>query len=70
MTVDEAIAAAADEANLQPWYRDCLRPLIRDPEGYWPRCCAGGCEPCNRVLCDVAARALTLMGRPRRAPLP
>ena len=70
MTMGEALTAAADEARLASYYRDCLRPLLRDPEGSWPRCCGGGCEPCNRVLCDIAARALVLMETPRRAPLP
>jgi hypothetical protein len=70
MTLEEAIHAASDERGLAPYYRDCLRPLLRDPEGAWPRCCGDGCEPCNMVLCEVAARALTLMGTPRREPLP
>jgi hypothetical protein len=70
MTLDEAIQAASDEVGLAPYYRDCLRPLLRDPEGFWPRCCGDGCEPCNQVLCDAAARALRLLGTPRREPLP
>lgn len=70
MTLEEAIAAASEEGGLQTYYRDCLRPLLRDPEGFWPRCCGSGCEPCNRVLCAVAARALVLMGTPRKSPLP
>jgi hypothetical protein len=70
MTLDEALHAAADEAKLAGYYRDCLRPLLRDAEGRWPRCCGSGCEPCNADLCRTAARALALLGTPRQAPLP
>jgi len=70
MEHEEAIRLASEEGALASYYRDCLRPLLRDPEGSWPRCCGGGCEPCNRVLCAVAARALVLMETPRKAPLP
>ncbi len=70
MTLEEAITQASDEAGLPVWYRDNLKPLLRDPEGYWPRCCDSGCEPCNAVLCSVAARTLKLMGTPRQEPLP
>lgn len=70
MELDAALQQASDEHGLQSYYRDCVRPLLRDPEGGWPRCCGGGCEPCNQVLCAVAARALQLLGSPRQAPLP
>ena len=70
MTADEAIEAASNELGLKPWYRPCVAPLLQNPEGVWPRCCGGGCEPCGQVLCAVAARALELLETPRQAPLP
>ena len=70
MTLEEALQTASDAAGLATHYRVCVRPLLRDPEGFWPRCCDSGCEPCNRDLCAVAARALSLMGTPRHEPLP
>lgn len=70
MTLDEALTQASDEAKLASYYRDCVRPLLSNPEGRWPRCCGGGCEPCAQVLVSVAVRTLTLLGTPRVAPLP
>ena len=70
MTLDEALTAASAQLALAPYYRDCVRPLLRDPEGHWPRCCGGGCEPCAQTLKLVAARTLELLGTPRRAPIP
>ena len=69
MTLDEALNQAADEAHLAD-YRVCIRPLLRDAEGRWPRCCGSGCEPCNARLVQVAARTLELLGTPRQASLP
>lgn len=54
--LDTALAEASDELGLQPWYRDCVRPLLRMNEESWPSCCAGNCEPCNQVLVEVARR--------------
>lgn len=59
--VDAALKQASDELGLQEWYRDCVRPLLRTgPSGY-PRCCGGGCEPCNQTLVLVADRVLELL---------
>ncbi len=70
MTLDEALVQAAGEHQLASYYVDIVRPLLRNPEGRWPWCCGGGCEPCAQVLVKVAARTLELMGTPRQAPLP
>ena len=51
-------------------YQAMVEAADRDPEGFWPRCCGDGCEPCNADLCRIAARALVLMGTPRSSPLP
>ncbi|AKV03505.1 hypothetical protein AKJ09_10168 [Labilithrix luteola] len=70
MTLDEALARASEENGLAEYYRDIVRPLIRDNshnshnsdgEGRWPRCCGGGCEPCAEQLIRVAKRTLELM---------
>lgn len=66
MTLDEALAAAAEESGLPTYYVDCVRPVLRDrlgPDGEerWPRCCGGGCEPCAETLIRVAKRTLELM---------
>jgi hypothetical protein len=61
-TLDEALARASEEAGLQTYYRDCVRPLLRMPRTQWPTCCGGGCEPCNQKLVVVADRVLTLVG--------
>ncbi len=70
MTLDEALHQACDEVRLAPDYRDIVRPLLRDPEGRWPRCCAGNCEPCMQAVSRAAKRALELLGTPRKAPIP
>jgi hypothetical protein len=70
MTLEEALHTAADERGLQVWYRDLVRPLLRDPEGRWPRCCGAQCEPCAQLLVGVAARTLVLLGTPRLTPHP
>lgn len=57
-----ALTAASDEFGLQPWYRDCVRPLLRMPESQWPSCCGGMCEPCNQVLVSVARRVRAILG--------
>lgn len=69
-TLDEAIEVASRECGLPSYYIANVRPLLRDPEGRWPRCCGGGCEPCAQTLVRVAVRTLDLMGTPRVAALP
>jgi hypothetical protein len=56
--LDDALARASDEVGLPSYYRDCVRPLLR--EGPWPRCCGGGCEPCAETLKRVARRVFAL----------
>lgn len=68
--IDTALARASEELQFPSYYQSCVRPLLRNPEGRWPRCCGGGCEPCAQTLCRVAVRALELMGTPRQASLP
>lgn len=68
--MDQAIEEASDEVGLAPHYRACVRPLVRDPNGPWPRCCGGGCEPCAQTLVDAAVRALEKLGQKRTAPMP
>ena len=68
--LNQALTQACADARLDECYRDCVRPLLRDPEGRWPSCCGSRCEPCNAVLCRAAARTLELLGAHRRAPLP
>jgi hypothetical protein len=58
-----ALTQASDELRLQPWYRDCVRPLLRMPEERWPQCCGRGCEPCAVTLNAVARRTLELLDR-------
>lgn len=60
MPLTDALEQASREHGLQPWYQDCVRPLLALPEERWPRCCAGACEPCNLTLRSVAARVLEL----------
>ena len=60
--LEAALTAASDEMGLQPWYRDCVRPLLRMPETQWPTCCAGNCEPCSQVLVEVARRVKARLG--------
>ena len=68
--MDEALQQAAGELGFPSYYLANVRPLLRDPEGRWPRCCGGGCEPCAQTLCAVAKRTLEIVGTPREAPLP
>jgi hypothetical protein len=65
-----ALSQAADELGLPAHYISCVRPLLNDIEGPWPRCCGGGCEPCAQTLTDVAVRTLELLGKKRQSPLP
>ncbi|MFO0738916.1 MAG: hypothetical protein U0270_23655 [Labilithrix sp.] len=60
-TLDSALKQASDELGLDEWYRDCVRPLLRDGPARYPRCCGGGCEPCNQLLVRVAERTRELM---------
>jgi hypothetical protein len=60
--LDAALEKASDELGLQPYYRDCVRPLMNMPETQWPSCCGGNCEPCNQLLVDVARRTQELLG--------
>ncbi len=60
MTLDEALAKASDENGLAEYYRDCVRPLLRDRDR-WPRCCGSNCEPCAEQLIRVAQRTIELM---------
>jgi hypothetical protein len=69
-SLDDALEQASRELGLPSYYVPNVRPLLRDPEGRWPRCCGGGCEPCAQVLVRVALRTLELTGRRRLAPLP
>ena len=68
--IDAAIAQASEELGFPAWYRSILKPLVRNPNGRWPRCCGGGCSPCADTLVDVARRACELLGTPRTEPLP
>ncbi len=67
LSLDDALQKASEELGLEPWYRDCVRPLLRDGPASYPRCCGGGCEPCSQLLVTVAERVLDLMGRPDSA---
>jgi hypothetical protein len=62
--LDAALSRASDELELQTWYRDCVRPLLRMPETQWPRCCGRGCEPCADTLKAVATRVRSLLDEP------
>lgn len=68
--LDSAIHQASQELAFPEYYEPCVRPLVRNPEGRWPHCCGGGCEPCAQTLIQVALRALELLGMSRQAPLP
>jgi hypothetical protein len=61
-TVEEALARAAEENGLPDYYRDIVKPLLREPY-IWPRCCGSNCEPCAEQLIRVAKRTLMLLGR-------
>jgi len=65
LAVDSALEQASNELGLEEWYRDCVRPLLRDGPDSYPRCCGGGCEPCSQLLVQVAERVLELLGRDR-----
>lgn len=65
-----AIDQASEELGFPDYYRSLVRPLVRQPEGRWPRCCGGGCSPCSDTLIQVALRALELLGTPRQAEVP
>jgi hypothetical protein len=64
-----ALERASDELGLPAYYRSCVRPLLRNPEGRWPRCCGGGCEPCAETLIQVALQVLKELGTPRTSPV-
>ena len=70
MTLDDALLQACDEVRLSRDYEGLVRTLVRDPEGRWPRCCAGNCEPCMQSVTRAALRTLELLGTPRIAPAP
>lgn len=61
MSKEEALEQARIEVGLPSYYVDNVRPLLRDPDGPWPRCCAGDCEPCAQTLIRVAVRTLELL---------
>jgi hypothetical protein len=63
--LEAALVQASDEVGLQSYYRDCVRPLLRE-ETRFPRCCGSGCEPCSATLIRVAVRVRELMGLPPR----
>lgn len=67
--VQSALREAAEECGLAESYRSCVNPLLRNPEGRWPRCCGGGCDPCAQTLIDVATLVLQRLGTPRQAPI-
>ena len=60
--LEAALILASDEVGLQPWYRDCVRPLLGMPSERWPRCCGSGCEPCALTLIAAAERVLEIVG--------
>lgn len=62
----KALVQAADEFNLAAHYISCVKPLLRDVDGPWPRCCGSGCEPCADTLIAVANRTLELTGQKKR----
>ncbi len=68
--MNSALRRASEELSFPSYYEACVRPLLRNPEGHWPRCCAGGCEPCAQTLIKVAQRTLEILGTPRVTPLP
>ena len=60
--LEAALQTASDEYELQPWYRDCVRPLLGAPMSRWPSCCGRGCEPCAVTLVQVAEKVYDLLG--------
>lgn len=61
--VDAALEAASEELGLASYYRDCVRPLLKQPREQWPTCCGGGCEPCSQLLVSVAMRVQDLLAK-------
>jgi hypothetical protein len=61
--IDAALDKASDELGLASYYRDCVRPLLKQSREQWPTCCGGGCEPCSQLLVLVADRVQTLLGK-------
>jgi hypothetical protein len=61
-TLEAALAQAAEENGLAEYYRDIVKPMLREPY-LWPRCCGSNCEPCAEQLIRVAKRTLVLLGR-------
>jgi hypothetical protein len=59
--LEAVLIQASDEVRLQPWYRDCVRPLLGMPTTQRPRCCGRGCEPCSVTLIAVAERVQELL---------
>ncbi len=51
--LDQVLRTACLEEGLDPVYRDCVRPLLREG-ALLPRCCGGGCEPCAEQLIRIA----------------
>ncbi|GMU00106.1 hypothetical protein KH5H1_42250 [Corallococcus caeni] len=70
LALEDALSRASAEHQLPSYYQSSVRPLLRNPEGRWPHCCGGGCEPCAQTLIRVALRTLELMGTPRQSPPP
>jgi hypothetical protein len=62
LSLDQALEIASKEEGLGDHYRDCVKPLLREPY-VWPRCCGGGCDPCAEQLVRVASRTLRLLGK-------
>ena len=67
MELEAALQQASEELGLQPWYRDCVRPLLR-PDSPRPRCCGSNCEPCNATLLRVVLRVRELQEPQRPSP--
>ena len=61
--LDAALAKASDELGLATYYRDCVRPLLRQPREQWPTCCGGRCEPGSQILVLVADRVQAILGK-------
>lgn len=61
MDLDAALEKASDELGLASYYRDCVRPLLKQARDQWPTCCGGTCEPCSQLLVLVADRTLSLL---------
>lgn len=60
MELEAALQQASEEERLPTYYRDCVRPLLREGSPT-PRCCGSNCEPCNATLLRVAKRVRELM---------